>query len=100
MNIDKILHNLIGFLVHISIFAALLYMSGAWRNPPVAYMTIILAAFAAKEAVRFISYAKEAYDEAHPAKHSKDMLDAESTNGGASLATALILAWMVGGNGF
>lgn len=91
MNKDKIYHQLVGAGIVILTTMAMFVIFGipAALGIAVLYVAIgrLLAGWAAN--------AKEAYDEARPLKHTADMLDAAVTEGGANLASAIILILLV-----
>lgn len=80
---DKLVHALIGFVLFTASCLAMFFLGPAASAP--LWVRLFTSPVVALSTVRVAAWGKEAYDEAHPATHTKDALDAEVTLVGAHI---------------
>lgn len=95
LNRDKDGHLALGLATTLAVF--MLLTAGAFIAGMVLKAGLLMAFLLVGRLVAgVVAWLKEGYDEAHPEKHTKDLLDGKVTEAGANLASALILLWIVG----
>jgi hypothetical protein len=90
MLLDKWMHAGIGAAIVIVTYAAVVLPGLAEQL--LAKIGVLLVGFLLARTAAFF---KEGYDEAHPERHTKDVLDAEMTVSGAAFTTAVMLCYLL-----